>query len=494
MAIGWDALGDLSDIVGGFTGREGVEALKEALRTKWPDKKKNVVTREARQIWTFYNTIKEGDRVYAARGQTVLGVGEVVGPYHFEDDDFTYAFRRRVKWLTTTPFKTTSKTGLQTTVYNFSRAFDIITRSVRHMDEQVATESPKRKPRRIAKALAPVAAQLERKGQVILYGPPGTGKTYHALQVAEELVARGTHGVGWADLSTDQRGALKGAKAPELQRIWTCTFHPAYGYEDFVEGLKARPVPGGIEFRPEPGVFKRICELAEQHRTESFVLIIDEFNRGDSPRIFGELLTLLELDKRERVYVQLPLSGDRFTVPRNLRILATMNTADRSISLLDAALRRRFGFVEYMPDAGILGDSAVEGLRLGKLLGVINERLLETLGDAARNLQVGHAYFMMEAQSIASVVALRNAVRYDLLPLLQEYCAEDPGALHTLLGDAFYDRDRQRFRDQLMETGREADFIDALVSWNPDRLSAGDELEPDVEADIEEEEVEGDDD
>lgn len=491
-AIGWEALGDLSDIVSGFRGREGVEALKAAVEAQWPDKRKNVVSREARQIWTFYNTIQEGDRVYAAFGQTILGVGDVLGPYRYEKDDFPFAFRRRVRWLGTDPFRTPSRTGLQTTVYNLTRAFDIIIQAVRHMDQQVAAESPKKKPRRIAKALAPVAAQLERKGQVILYGPPGTGKTYHALQVAEELVARGSHGHGWADLSAEQRSALKGTGGPDAQRIWTCTFHPAYSYEDFVEGLKARPVQGGIEFRPEPGLFKRLCALAEQHRSESFVLIIDEFNRGDSPRIFGELLTLLELDKRERVYVHLPLSGERFTVPRNVRMLATMNTADRSISLLDAALRRRFGFVEYLPDADVLGDAAVQGLRLGGLLHVVNERLMETLGDAARNLQVGHAYFMSEAQPIASVVSLRNAVRYDLLPLLQDYCAEDPGALHSLLGDAFYDRERQRFRDELMETGRETDFIDALVNWNRDRLATEDEPDAD-EADLDDEDDEGED-
>ena len=479
VAIGWQGLGDLSDIVGGYSGREGVEALKEAVHGRWPDKKQNLVTREARQIWNFYNGMKEGDRVYVAYGQKIFGIGEVTGPYQYEVDDLQYAFRRRVKWLTTAPFKAVSKTGLQTTVYSFSRAFDILTQAVRHVDTTAPLGKTNKKPRRLARALSPVATQLERKGQVILYGPPGTGKTYRALQVAEELVAHATHAAGWADLSAEQRAALKGATGPKAQRIWMSTFHPAYGYEDFVEGLKARPLPGGLEFKPEPGLFKRICTLAEKNRSESFVLIIDEFNRGDSPRIFGELLTLLEMDKRERVFVQLPLSGERFTVPRNVRMLATMNTADRSISLLDAALRRRFGFVEYMPDAEVLGDAAVQGLRLSELLRVVNRKLLETLGDSARNLQVGHAYFMSEAQSIASVVALRNAVRYDLLPLLQEYCAEDPSALHALLGDAFYDRDHQRFRDELMETGREADFIDALVNWDQDRLSIEEEQEAD---------------
>lgn len=477
VAVGWEELGDLADIVGGYSSREGVEALKEAIGAQWPDKAKSQVGKDARQLWDFYNTIKEGDIIYAASHQTIRGIGVVAGPYHYEDDDFPYAFRRRVKWLTTEPFRTSATKGQGTTVYNVSRMFDLITESVRHLDRPADAPSPKKKPSRIAKALAPVADQLARKGQVILYGPPGTGKTYHALQVAEELVARSSHVQGWADLSAEQRAAIKGARSADAQRIWTCTFHPAYGYEDFVEGLRARPVPGGLEFVPQPGLFKRICTLAESHRSEAFVLIIDEFNRGDSPRIFGELLTLLELDKRERLSVQLPLSGERFTVPRNVRILATMNTADRSISLLDAALRRRFGFVEYMPSAGPLADATVQGLHLGELLRVVNERLLSVLGNAARNLQVGHAYFMSEAQPIASVVALRNAIRYDLLPLLQEYCAEDPDALHTLLGDAFYDRERQRFRDALMETGREADFIDALVSWDRSRLAVEDDLD-----------------
>lgn len=477
VAVGWEELGDLADIVGGYSSREGVEALKEAIGAQWPDKAKSQVGKDARQLWNFYNTIKEGDIIYAASHQTIRGIGVVAGPYRYEDDDFTYAFRRRVKWLTTEPFRTSATKGQGTTVYNVSRMFDLITESVRHLDRPAEAPSPKKKPSRLAKALAPVADQLARKGQVILYGPPGTGKTYHALQVAEELVARSSHVQGWADLSAEQRAAIKGARSADAQRIWTCTFHPAYGYEDFVEGLRARPVPGGLEFVPQPGLFKRICTLAESRRSEAFVLIIDEFNRGDSPRIFGELLTLLELDKRERLSVQLPLSGERFTVPRNVRILATMNTADRSISLLDAALRRRFGFVEYMPSAGPLADATVQGLHLGELLRVVNERLLSVLGNAARNLQVGHAYFMSEAQPIASVVALRNAIRYDLLPLLQEYCAEDPDALQTLLGDAFYDRERQRFRDALMETGREADFIDALVSWDRSRLAVEEDLD-----------------
>ena len=121
-------------------------------------------------------------------------------------------------------------------------------------------------------------------------------------------------------------------------------------------------------------------------------------------------------------------------------------------------------------------------MKLSALLEVINERLLDTLGDAARNLQVGHAYFMNEAQPISSLIALRSAIRYDLWPLLQEYCAEDPVALHRILGDSFYDHRARRFSDNLMETGKEQELIGALIAWSPERLASDlDEEAPEPE-------------
>lgn len=419
VAVGWEALGDLSDILAGVRGHEAIEALKRAIKKQWPETDNRVVGREARQLWKFYSAMQEGDRVYAAYGQTIRGVGVIEGPYTYAEDDFRYRFRRKIRWLSTTPFVAASSTGLQTTVAALTNALDIRAQAARHLQSSAAAQ-PVATPRKPISRDGPIGSlltQLERKGQVVLYGPPGTGKTYYALQAAEALVADASHRSTWAELSAEQREALKGHRRIEDQRIWTCTFHPAYGYEDFVEGLRAHPVPGGLEFHPEPGLFLQICNLVGHRRNEKFVLIIDEFNRGDAPRIFGELLTLLELEKRGSVHVQLPLSGQRFTVPPNVYVIATMNTADRSISLLDAAMRRRFGFVEYMPAAAPLNGGVVGGLSLSELLGVINKRLVDTLGDAARNLQVGHAYFMNKAQPITSVFALRDAIRYDLFPL-----------------------------------------------------------------------------
>ena len=479
VAIGWGQLGDLSDFLEGLQGGEGTAALKKAMAEHWADDHPTLVGRSASQVWKFYDAMQVGERVYAAYGQRIFGVGVIEGGYEYMEDELAvYPHRRRVRWLSTDPFKAETKRGLRTTVYDMVVAPDFQAQAARHLGAAAPAEEASPVPDRLARALAPIDAQLDRKGQVILYGPPGTGKTYHALQVAEERVARSVYQRSWGQLAPEQRQGLKGRGDPGAQRIWMCTFHPAFGYEDFVEGLRAVPVSGGLDFRPEPGLFRRICERAAAHRSQEFVLIIDEFNRGDSPRIFGELLTLLELDKREKVPVELPLSRKAFTVPGNVRILATMNTADRSISLLDAALRRRFGFVEYLPDAAVLGEASVEGLHLGGLLRVLNTKLLATLGEAARNLQVGHAYLMDRAKPISSVSVLKNALRYDIFPLLQEYCAEDAGSLATILGPAFYDQAGQRFVDQAFEDESGDAFISALIEWDPKRLAVAEE-EPD---------------
>ena len=223
-----------------------------------------------------------------------------------------------------------------------------------------------------------------------------------------------------------------------LGAVRMCSFHPAYGYEDFIEGYRPELHEGRMTFALRDGIFKQLCRDAEAQPERPFYLIIDEINRGDIPRIFGELLTVIEKDKRGKPVV-LPMSRSAFRVPPNVLLIGTMNTADRSIALLDTALRRRFGFVELMPDASLLEGATVAGIPLGPWLDALNRRICEHVGRDARNLQVGHSFLLEGGRPVKDAVRFFRVVRDEIIPLLEEYCYEDFDALHSILGGGLVD-------------------------------------------------------
>ena len=262
---------------------------------------------------------------------------------------------------------------------------------------------------------------------VILYGPPGTGKTYATARWCVEICDD-------AEQRTDAQIRVRYRELVEAGRIEFATFHQSYGYEEFVEGL--RPETGsdaGIRLHPTDGVLKRIARRArEASEGAPYVLVIDEINRANVSKVLGEMITLLEEDKRHgaenEVAVTLPHSGERFTLPANLHLLGTMNTADRSIALLDTALRRRFQFVELAPDPDLLEEAASEtGVDLPGVLRAMNERL-EWLLD--RDHLIGHAWFMA-ARTRADV---DEVMRRKIIPLLAEYFYEDWAKVRAVLG------------------------------------------------------------
>jgi 5-methylcytosine-specific restriction protein B len=209
------------------------------------------------------------------------------------------------------------------------------------------------------------------------------------------------------------------------------TFHPSYSYEDFIEGF--RPVETGdatISLRLEDGIFKRICRAAQAQPDKTFLLLIDEINRANLAKVFGEIITLLENDKRG-LAITLPQSKESFFVPPNVYLLGTMNTADRSIKLLDAALRRRFAFIELMPDLEILRGAKIGALSLDVFLGELNRRIAEHDG---REKQIGHAVLLDRGQPVSDQEEFVARFKEEILPLLQEYCYDDFAALARYLG------------------------------------------------------------
>ena len=240
--------------------------------------------------------------------------------------------------------------------------------------------------------------------------------------------------------------------ADPVQRHSFVTFHQSYGYEDFVEGL--RPVLGSesetrdVQYEIRSGIFKELCRRARSVPGQRFAMVIDEINRGNISRIFGELITLIEQDKREgaenAISVILPYSGERFSVPANVDIIGTMNTADRSLALLDTALRRRFEFIPVMPNVSDESGAPLAGLRVSqgdqvinipRMLDLINRRI-EALYD--RDHCIGHAYFTALSKvsdGEERFVALQQIFKTKILPLLEEYFFEDWQKIRLVLAD-----------------------------------------------------------
>jgi MoxR-like ATPase len=384
IAIEWDELGDLSKM----TREQFVKQRDELIKLHgWK-------AAGVDQAWKF-SQIQVGDRIVANRGtDQVLGIGTVTGPYFFVDGE-KFAHRLPVRWDDLRP-RPVNEGGWRKTLIEIGREkFSEISKAPvipPRINLPYSLEDCAEDTGFDLATLQRWKRGLERKGQAIFYGPPGTGKTFIAEKLTGHLIG-GTDGIR------------------ELVQ-----FHPAYSYEDFMQGIRPQTAAdGSLAYPLVPGRFMEFCERAARRRGLC-VLIIDEINRANLSRVLGELMYLLEYRNRE-----MPLAGGgMFCIPENVRLIGTMNTADRSIALVDHALRRRFTFFPLYPDYEILSRyQQAKGFDAARLIQLL-KRLNTTIAD--RHYEVGITFFLRD--NLESQLA--DIWQMEIEPYLEEFFFDQP--------------------------------------------------------------------
>ncbi len=431
-AVGWSGIGDLAAIA------DKKELSKDAIIDKMMElyypEDKNTASRKSGEVCNFYNTSKDDSYFVAMDGKKLLAIGRVNGDY-FLDGSKSLGHCKPVEWVhkfaegdelpvmegkRTTCVEIDENENLMFlyNALNDNNAIFDDSEVENPVIEEETMEMNERKPR----------TNLSHDLNCIIYGAPGTGKTYSTVQYAVDICDNKETDTS-IQLTPDERTAYV-KKYDELVsqgRIVFTTFHQSYGYEDFIQGLRPDTKSENMRFVPVDGVFKKIADIARKDEINDYVIIIDEINRGQISKIFGELITLIEDDKRwgekNQLSVILP-SGQRFAVPNNLYIVGTMNSADKSISLIDTALRRRFVFIEQEPQAELVADATLK-----TVLERVNELLRKELDST--DLLIGHSYFMGKTKN-----DLCNIMNRNIIPLLYEYFFDNSKKVKTILQKA----------------------------------------------------------
>lgn len=435
VCIGWSGMGDLSDI----TTKDDLASKYDAT---WSDVKPRKKGQDVGQVWRFIKEMQTGDYVVFSCGDT-CHIGRITSDYYFDDTanenqhpDYTNI--RDIEWLKKDIRKSDLSQALQNSLgaamsvfglNDYKSAIYALLNDAYVKDEvidgedvsEVVTEED-------IKKILPALPKRTRKAfelNSILYGAPGTGKTYatakYALAITEGKPLEYYKDVPREDIMSRYNQLVK-----DEQVVFT-TFHQNYGYEDFIQGIRPDTSTQEMRFKTVDGVFKKIAEKAMDKPEKDFVIIIDEINRANISKVFGELITLIEDDKRwgeeNAVSVTLP-SGEIFAVPNNLYIVGTMNSADKSISLIDTALRRRFDFVEFVPDLTLISDA-----KLKAVIKKLNEGIEKELNST--DLLVGHSYFINK-----NVDDICNIMNRNIIPLLYEYFFDNKNKVEVQLKSA----------------------------------------------------------
>lgn len=407
MAIGWDEIGDLLQY---STKTEMKQAMKEHIDPERP------YTMAAHATWQFAHEMKPGDVVFAKKGRsTVIGRGIIMSDYEYDDSRDDNKNVRKVNWTHKGEWPHPGQAAMKTltditsytdyveklnALFESDEVDDVETEEVSYpsyskekfLDEVYMDEA----------SYNTLVGLVLNKKNVILQGAPGVGKTFAAKRLAYSIM-----------------------EVKDPRRVMMVQFHQSYSYEEFIMGF--RPSENGFELKR--GAFYNFCKDAEIDSENEYFFIIDEINRGNLSKIFGELFMLIESDKRG-VELQLLYSDEKFSVPDNVYIIGMMNTADRSLAMLDYALRRRFAFYEMKPGFNTEGfrnyRTGLNNAKFDNLIQCVEQLNAAIAGDESlgEGFCIGHSYFCNLTE--VNHQALSAIVEYELIPLLKEYWFDEP--------------------------------------------------------------------
>jgi 5-methylcytosine-specific restriction protein B len=410
MAIGWSEIGDLK----AFASKDDMKVkMKETYDPSLSYKN------AAHATWQFANEMKIGDVVFVKKGMhQLVGRGVVTSDYEYDSErDDEYGNIRKVNWTHNGEWPHPGQAVMKT-LTDISSYTDYVEKlnalfeddSEDDVEEEEKTFPPYSSEDFLKEVYMEekdynnLIGILRTKKNIILQGAPGVGKTFAAKRLAYSIM---------------------GTK--DINRVMMVQFHQSYSYEDFIMGF--RPSAAGFELKK--GAFYNFCKEAEIDTDNDYFFIIDEINRGNLSKIFGELFMLIENDKRGNS-LQLLYSDEKFSVPKNVYIIGMMNTADRSLAMLDYALRRRFAFIEMKPgfdnESFRLYRMSLASSKFDQLINCVRSLNAvisndESLGEG---FCIGHSYFCNLSPDTVNEQSLRAIVEYELIPLLKEYWFDEP--------------------------------------------------------------------
>ena len=405
LAIGWDGTGDLND----FSTKEDIKLHLQEIYNDQFSHRNDVLA-----LWQFANEIQVGDIIYAKKGMSeIIGKGIIEGEYLYDSSRDYYKHVRKIKWTDKGNWPYDSKLPMKTltNITNYTNMVNTI-KSHFESEEIIIEEEETYPPYTEEDFLDDVYISEDKyntlkdllsiKKNLIIQGPPGVGKTFMAKRLAYSIM---------------------GEKNQE--RCLMVQFHQSYSYEDFIQGF--RPSKDG--FNLKNGSFYEFCKRAEDDDENKYFFIIDEINRGNLSKIFGELFMLIENDKRgEKNKIRLVYSDELFYIPKNVYIIGLMNTADRSLAMLDYALRRRFRFFTLTPGFDSTGfknyQNGLASDKFNKVIDLIKELNVKIAADETlgAGFTIGHSYFC----NLKDERDLKNIIDYEIIPLLEEYWFDEP--------------------------------------------------------------------